>query len=180
MSSAAWYVNSSKRLALRNFTLAFALFFYFNLELDGHMQLLHELSVRELFQEACSQTLHSHACCLNYSMEVDLCIEAVSEIYLLALPLFRSRVGVVGAHDFICKRFWLKGGCGGSKRLYLQGFTYGSWAHFFHLEAFLWICQAFVANPCALRIFLPACLPCKQGCHGRRVRYRAGKPAGFR
>jgi hypothetical protein len=36
-------------------------------------------------------------------MEVDLCIEAVSEIYLLALPLFRSRVGVVGAHDFICK-----------------------------------------------------------------------------
>ena len=79
------------------------IFFYFDLELDGHMQLLHELSVRELFQEACSQTLHSHACCLNYSMEVDLCIEAVSEIYLLALPLFRSRVGVVGAHDFICK-----------------------------------------------------------------------------
>jgi len=35
-------------------------------------------------------------------MEVDLCIEAVSEI-LLALPLFRSRVGVVGAHDFIWK-----------------------------------------------------------------------------
>jgi len=32
-------------------------------------------------------------------MEVDLCIEAVSEIYLLALPLFRSRVGVVGAHS---------------------------------------------------------------------------------
>ena len=75
----------------------------FNLELGGHMQVLHELSVRKLFQEACSQTLHSHACCLNYSMEVDLCIEAVSEIYLLALPLFRSRVGVVGAHDFICK-----------------------------------------------------------------------------
>jgi hypothetical protein len=132
------------------------------LELDGHMQLLHELSVRELFQEACSQTLHSHACCLNYSMEVDLCIEAVSEIYLLALPLFRSRVGVVGAHDFICKASPMDRG-----RI------------FFHLEAFLWICQAFVANPCALRIFLP-CLPCTQGCHGRRVRYRAGKPAGFR
>ena len=98
------YVNSSKRLALRHFTHWHLLYlFYFDLEVDGHMQLLHELSVRELFQEACSQTLHSHACCLNYSMEVDLCIEAVSEIYLLALPLFRSRVGVVGTHDFICK-----------------------------------------------------------------------------
>ena len=98
MNSAAWYVNSSKKLALRHFTHWHLLYFYFDLELDGHMQLLHELSVRELLQEACSQTLHSHACCLNYSMEVDLCIEAVSEI-LLALPLFRSRVGVVGAHS---------------------------------------------------------------------------------
>ena len=54
------------------------------------MQLLQELPdgmLRELFQEARSQTLH-HAFFKdvglnNYSMEVDLC-SAVSEIYLLA------------------------------------------------------------------------------------------------
>ena len=40
--------------------------FYFDLEVDGHMQLLHELSVRELFQEACSQTLHTLAFALSF------------------------------------------------------------------------------------------------------------------
>eukprot|EP00435_Cladocopium_sp_Y103_P064768 s485_g26.t1 len=61
-------------------------------ELDSHMQLLQELPhgmVRELFQEVRSQTLHYHAFFRdvglnNYFMEVDLCSEAVSEIYLLA------------------------------------------------------------------------------------------------
>ena len=61
-------------------------------EFGSHMQLLRELPdgmVRELFQEARSQTLHYHAFFKdvglnNYSMEVDLCSEAVSEIYLLA------------------------------------------------------------------------------------------------
>lgn len=61
-------------------------------EFGSHMQLLRELPdgmVRELFQEARSQTLHYHAFfkdvgLKNYSMEVDLCSEAVSEIYLLA------------------------------------------------------------------------------------------------
>ena len=56
------------------------------------MQLLRELPdgmVRELFQEARSQTLHYHAFfndlgLNNYSMEVDLCSDAVFEIYLLA------------------------------------------------------------------------------------------------
>lgn len=60
-------------------------------KLDGHMQLLRELPegmLRELFQEARSQILHNHAffreVAKNYSMDVDLCSEAVSEIYLLA------------------------------------------------------------------------------------------------
>ena len=55
------------------------------------MQLLRELPegmLRELFQEARSQILHNHAffreVAKNYSMDVDLCSEAVSEIYLLA------------------------------------------------------------------------------------------------
>ena len=61
-------------------------------ELANHMNLLNDLPdgmVRELFQEARSQTLHHHAFfrevgLSNNSMEVDLCSQAVSELYVLA------------------------------------------------------------------------------------------------
>ena len=106
MNSAAWYVNSSKKLALRHFTHWHLLYFYFDLELDGHMQLLHELPARELFQEACSQTLHSHASCLNYSIHGS---------WSLHWSSFRNPPCVA--------TFKIKGGCGGSPRLYLEGFT---------------------------------------------------------
>ena len=59
-------------------------------------QILHEFCslVRELFQDACPHGLRSHANCLHYSMEVDLCIKLFQKF--ISLPPHLSDQGCVG------------------------------------------------------------------------------------